>query len=75
MASHRLNNVVLVGPRGNGKTALLNRFKTRCGGCASGQRTLYDSVRTRLAREGEGISYTEFSYMLLQAYDFLELAP
>ena len=33
-----------------------------------------DSVRTRLDREGAGISYTEFSYMLLQAYDFLELA-
>jgi tyrosyl-tRNA synthetase len=31
-----------------------------------------DSVRTRLERE-EGISYTEFSYMLLQAYDFLQL--
>ena len=33
-----------------------------------------DSVRARLDREGAGISYTEFSYMLLQAYDFLELA-
>ena len=32
-----------------------------------------DSVKNRLGREGEGISYTEFSYMLLQAYDFLEL--
>ncbi|HBS29876.1 MAG TPA: tyrosine--tRNA ligase [Phycisphaerales bacterium] len=32
-----------------------------------------DSVRTRLEREGQGISYTEFSYMLLQAYDFLHL--
>ncbi len=31
-----------------------------------------DSVRDRLARE-QGISYTEFSYMLLQAYDFLHL--
>ncbi len=31
-----------------------------------------ESVRARLARE-EGISYTEFSYMLLQAYDFLKL--
>jgi tyrosyl-tRNA synthetase len=31
-----------------------------------------DSVKTRLERE-EGISYTEFSYMLLQAYDFLQL--
>ena len=32
------------------------------------------SVRSRLERDGGGISYTEFSYMLLQAYDFLELA-
>jgi len=30
-----------------------------------------DSVKSRL--EGEGLSYTEFSYMLLQAYDFLHL--
>ena len=33
-----------------------------------------DSVRLRLDRDGVGISYTEFSYMLLQAHDFLELA-
>ncbi len=33
-----------------------------------------DSIRTRIEREGEGISYTEFSYMLLQSLDFLELA-
>lgn len=33
-----------------------------------------DSVRTRLQREGTGISFTEFSYMLLQANDYLELA-
>mgnify|MGYP001249217882 FL=1 len=33
-----------------------------------------DSVRTRLQRQGEGISFTEFSYMLLQSLDFLELA-
>lgn len=32
-----------------------------------------DSVRQRLEREGSGISFTEFSYMLLQAYDFAEL--
>ena len=32
-----------------------------------------DSVRTRMERHGEGISYTEFSYALLQAYDFLML--
>ncbi|HXW39437.1 MAG TPA: tyrosine--tRNA ligase [Acidimicrobiales bacterium] len=32
-----------------------------------------DSVRSRLDREGSGISYTEFSYMLLQAADYLHL--
>jgi tyrosyl-tRNA synthetase len=31
-----------------------------------------ESVRSRLDRE-EGLSYTEFSYMILQAYDFLHL--
>ncbi len=33
-----------------------------------------DSVRSRVERDGGGISYTEFSYTLLQANDFLELA-
>ncbi len=32
-----------------------------------------DSVKSRLDGE-QGISYTEFSYMLLQAFDFVELA-
>ena len=32
-----------------------------------------ESVRTRFDRPDQGISYTEFSYMLLQAYDFLRL--
>jgi tyrosyl-tRNA synthetase len=32
-----------------------------------------DSVRDRLQNREQGISYTEFSYMLLQAYDFLHL--
>jgi tyrosyl-tRNA synthetase len=32
-----------------------------------------ESVRTRLEGREQGISYTEFSYMLLQAYDFLHL--
>src|SRR6202035_1778515 len=32
-----------------------------------------ESVRSRLERPDQGISYTEFSYMLLQAYDFLQL--
>lgn len=33
-----------------------------------------DSVRSRIERDGEGISFTEFSYMLLQAFDYLQLA-
>ncbi len=32
-----------------------------------------ESVRSRLERPDQGISYTEFSYMLLQAYDYLHL--
>jgi tyrosyl-tRNA synthetase len=32
-----------------------------------------DSVRNRLDRSEIGMSYTEFSYMLLQAYDFVHL--
>jgi tyrosyl-tRNA synthetase len=32
-----------------------------------------DSVRIRLEERDQGISYTEFSYMLLQAYDFFHL--
>jgi tyrosyl-tRNA synthetase len=33
-----------------------------------------DSVRTRLEEREHGISYTEFTYMLLQAYDFLHVS-
>ena len=32
-----------------------------------------DSVRARLEEREQGISFTEFTYMLLQAYDFLHL--
>lgn len=32
-----------------------------------------ESVRWRLEERGQGISFTEFSYMLLQAYDFWHL--
>ncbi len=32
-----------------------------------------ESVKQRLDRDGEGISFTEFTYMLLQSYDFAEL--
>ncbi|MFP6846103.1 MAG: tyrosine--tRNA ligase [Thalassolituus sp.] len=33
-----------------------------------------ESVKQRIDREGAGISFTEFTYMLLQSYDFAELA-
>ena len=32
-----------------------------------------ESVKQRLDREGAGISFTEFTYMLLQSYDFAKL--
>lgn len=32
-----------------------------------------DFVQTRLSEDGAGISYAEFSYVLIQAYDFLHL--
>lgn len=32
-----------------------------------------DSVKKRLAGEGEGMSFTEFTYQLVQGYDFLHL--
>jgi len=32
-----------------------------------------ESVRQRLDREGAGISFTEFAYMILQSFDFSEL--
>jgi tyrosyl-tRNA synthetase len=32
-----------------------------------------DAVRQRIEREGEGISFTEFTYIILQSYDFAEL--
>ena len=32
-----------------------------------------DSVKSRMERDDSGISYTEFTYMLLQAYDFQHL--
>lgn len=32
-----------------------------------------ESVKQRINREGEGISFTEFTYMILQSYDFAAL--
>lgn len=32
-----------------------------------------ESVKQRIEREGEGISFTEFTYMVLQSYDFAQL--
>ena len=39
--------------------------------CPMGWMLGKESVRTRI--EGEGLSFTEFSYMVLQSYDFLHL--
>lgn len=33
-----------------------------------------DSVRSRMEADGEGMSFTEFTYQLLQGYDFVHLA-
>ncbi|MFV2070654.1 MAG: tyrosine--tRNA ligase [Pirellulales bacterium] len=38
-----------------------------------GQMIAKDSVKSRLGRDDGGLSYTEFSYMLLQAFDFVHL--
>jgi tyrosyl-tRNA synthetase len=32
-----------------------------------------ESVKSRLTNDGEGMSFTEFSYQIIQAYDFLHL--
>ena len=32
-----------------------------------------ESVKQRIERDGSGISFTEFAYMILQSYDFAEL--
>jgi tyrosyl-tRNA synthetase len=63
-----LNNADWLGPlstleylRDVGKHFTVNQMVTK------------ESVRSRFERPDQGISYTEFSYMLLQAYDFLRL--
>jgi tyrosyl-tRNA synthetase len=33
-----------------------------------------ESVKQRIERDGEGISFTEFTYMILQSFDFSELS-
>jgi tyrosyl-tRNA synthetase len=33
-----------------------------------------ESVKQRIERDGSGISFTEFTYMILQSYDFAELS-
>ena len=56
-----------VAARPDGHEMLRRRRQALPGGRMLGK----DSVRSRM--DGDGISYTEFSYMLLQAYDFLHL--
>jgi tyrosyl-tRNA synthetase len=56
-----------------GQMCLLD-FLRDIGKCFSVNEMIHkDAVKNRIEREGAGISYTEFSYMLLQATDFLEL--
>ena len=47
-------------PRNVGKHFTINKMLT------------FESVKNRLERE-QSLSYMEFNYMILQAYDFLEL--
>jgi tyrosyl-tRNA synthetase len=42
--------------------------------CSVNQMVAKESVRARMEDREAGISYTEFSYMLLQAFDFMVLA-
>ncbi|MEM7625660.1 MAG: tyrosine--tRNA ligase [Planctomycetota bacterium] len=63
-----LNNYDWIGPlswldvlRDMGSKMSVNRMMTM------------ESVKQRMSGDGEGISYLEFSYMLLQAYDFAHL--
>jgi tyrosyl-tRNA synthetase len=56
-----------------GEVRLLD-FLRDIGKCFSVNEMVHkDSVKKRFEQEGSGISYTEFTYMLLQAADFLEL--
>ncbi|ADR52363.1 tyrosyl-tRNA synthetase [Candidatus Liberibacter solanacearum CLso-ZC1] len=49
-------------------------FLREVGSCFSVNRMLsFDSVRSRLQRE-QSLSFLEFNYMILQAYDFVELS-
>lgn len=40
---------------------------------STGQMLNREFIRSRLGEDGSGISYAEFSYVLIQAYDFLHL--
>ena len=52
---------------------VLDFLRDVCKHVTVNQMVAKESVRNRIA-EGDGISYTEFSYMLLQGYDYLWLA-
>ena len=56
-----------------GEVALLDFLRDIGKHVTVNQMIAKDSVRTRLSEREHGISYTEFSYMLLQATDYLHL--
>ena len=56
-----------------GNMNLLDFFRTVGYHFRVGKMLARDSVKPRLDAEGGGLSYTEFSYQLLQGYDFLHL--
>jgi tyrosyl-tRNA synthetase len=56
-----------------GKLSLLEFLRDVGKHFAVNQMMQRDSIRQRFETREAGISYTEFSYMLLQAYDFVEL--
>ena len=68
--------ITLEGPEGSGKTSHLPHLVEFLRDTGKHFTVNYmvakDSVKSRLERE-DGISFTEFSYMLLQSYDFLYL--
>jgi tyrosyl-tRNA synthetase len=56
-----------------GETTLLDFLRDVGKHFTVGQMVAKESVRTRMERPEQGMSFTEFAYMLLQAYDFLQL--
>ena len=56
-----------------GKISLIDFLRDVAKHFSVNQMVAKDSVKSRLNEREQGISFTEFSYMLLQSYDFLHL--